>query len=63
MFLIFSILFIPSVAHDVHIAGLVVGILFGMKFREKEKKDADYSWRAVYNTPTSDPYDWIDNYR
>jgi hypothetical protein len=64
MFTIFMIIFAPFIAHDVHMAGLAVGLAFGFWFRNQIKKDADYTWRAVYNTPTvEDPYDWIDNYR
>ena len=64
MFTVFFMVFAPYIAHDVHMAGLGVGLLFGLYFKGKMAKDADYSWRAVYNTPTvKDPYEWIDNYR
>jgi uncharacterized protein len=53
-----------GIAENAHLGGLIAGLVMGFYFRGKEKKNADYSWRAVYSTPTSnDPYDWIDNYR
>ena len=54
-----------GVAENAHLGGLMAGLVMGLYFRKKEKDDTDYSWRAVYSTPTikEDPYDWIDNYR
>jgi uncharacterized protein len=61
MFTIFAMLFIPSIAHDVHIAGLVVGLMLGKYFRGKEKAEKDFTWNVVYKP--KDDYGWIDQYR
>jgi hypothetical protein len=61
MFTVFALIFLPAIAHDVHIAGLAVGIVMGAYFREKMRRDKDYTWKVVYNQP--DDYDWIDEYR
>lgn len=53
-----------GIAENAHLGGLIAGLIMGFYFKGKEKNDSDFSWRAVYNTPTvKDPYDWIDNYR
>jgi len=70
MFTLFGIVFMPFIAHDVHLTGLAVGILYGRRFKEKIRKDPDHEFKVVYTVPEGsgvlgekDPYDWIDAYR
>jgi membrane associated rhomboid family serine protease len=70
MFTLFGIVFMPFIAHDVHLTGLAVGLLFGRRFKEKIRKDPDHEFKIVYSIPkdagvfeNKDPYEWIDEYR
>jgi len=53
-----------GVAENAHMGGLIVGLVFGLFFKNKEKRDPDFTWKAVYRPAVNkDPYDWIDEYR
>lgn len=50
-----------GIAHDVHMAGLAVGLLMGFKLKKAMAAEPDFTWRAVY--APKDDYSWIDEYR
>ncbi len=53
-----------GIAENAHLGGLIVGMLFGYYFKNKERSDPDFTWKAVYKPVIAkDPYDWIDEYR
>jgi membrane associated rhomboid family serine protease len=53
-----------GIAENAHLGGLMIGFIMGLYFKGKIRRDSDYTWRVVYNTPEAkDPYDWIDAYR
>lgn len=62
MSLLFGFGGLGGIAHDVHMAGLAVGLVMGFYFKGKISADSDYTWRTVYE-PKKDKYDWIDEYR
>jgi len=64
MSLIFGLGGLSGIAQDVHIAGLIVGVIMGLMFKKRIASDKDFTWRAVYApVEKKDPYAWIDEYR